>query len=485
MKNTIKFVLDSKIREVTFCKNSDFSPTTTVLNYLRSLPEHKGVKEGCAEGDCGACTVAIAETGVNGKLTYKTVDSCLIFLPMIHGKQLITVENLVVIEKNEKHLHPVQQLMVETNGSQCGYCTPGIVMSLFGIYKNHNMPSRDIIQDALTGNLCRCTGYQPIIEAAEQACIHKGKDHFSKHEKDIISLLNEINSDKELLLLENTEQKYYKPFCLNDALKIRKENPDAIIVSGSTDIALRQTKKKEIFPKILDLSGIDELKIFRREKESLCFGAGMTIEQVRNESVSFIPDMAEILNVFGSLQIRNLATIGGNIGSASPIGDSLPLLFVHEAEVRLKSLKKERILKAEDFIKDYRKTDIRNDELITEVIIPFYDESYKFRSYKISRRKDLDISTVSAAFRLKIEKEKVSDIKIAYGGMAATTKRALITEEVLTGKKWCRENVESAMKILENEFTPLSDARAGAEFRKIAARNLIMKCYLETTEKKH
>ncbi|MFH2141698.1 MAG: xanthine dehydrogenase small subunit [Bacteroidota bacterium] len=483
MKNTVRFVLDGKIKEVCFNRNSDFSPTTTVLNYLRSFPEHKGVKEGCAEGDCGACTVAIAEIGKNSKLTYKTVDSCLVFLPMIHGKQLITVENLAVIEDNKKILHPVQQLMVETNGSQCGYCTPGIVMSLFGIYKNHNKPAREIIEDALTGNLCRCTGYQPIIEAAEQACIHKGKDHFSKNEKNIITLLKEILADKESLLLENKKQLYFKPFTLKDALKIRKENPDAIIIGGSTDVALRQTKKKELLLKIIDISGIEELKNHSVKNNSVYFGSGLTIEQVRKISEGRLPALENILKFFGSLQIRNIATIGGNIGSASPIGDSLPVLFTHEAKVRLKSLDSERILRIEDFIIGYRKTDIRADEIITEVIVPVYDQSYKFSSYKISRRKDLDISTVSVAFRLKTEKNTVSDIIIAYGGMAATTLRALKTEKVLTGKKWCRENVESAMTILENEFVPLSDARAEAKFRKIAAKNLLMKFYLESIEK--
>ena len=173
MKNVIKFILDDKIVEVDFAKHPELKPTTTVLNYLRSYPEHKGVKEGCAEGDCGACTIVLAELYDN-KLIYKTVDSCLVFLPMIHGKQLITVENLATIKGKEKVLHPVQQLMVETNGSQCGYCTPGIVMSLFGLYKNQNNPSREIIEDTLTGNLCRCTGYQPIIEAAEKACKNNG-----------------------------------------------------------------------------------------------------------------------------------------------------------------------------------------------------------------------------------------------------------------------------------------------------------------------
>ncbi len=482
MKNTVCFVLDGKIREVDFSKYHELKPTTTVLNYLRSFPEHKGVKEGCAEGDCGACTIVIAEIGENERLVYKTLDSCLVFLPMIHGKQLITVENLAVIENNEKSLHAVQQLMVETNGSQCGYCTPGIVMSLFGIYKNHQNPTREIIEDALTGNLCRCTGYKPIIEAAQKACVTNGDDHFSKNEIEVIDLLKKINSNTDTLILKNKLQQYFKPFTLSEALRLRKENPNAIIINGSTDIALRQTKKNELFTEILDLSSVPELKCIKEENNNIVFGAGITIEQVRNYSIEKFPALNKILNVFGSLQIRNVATIGGNVGSASPIGDTLPVLFAHCAKIKLQSENSERIVEIEDFIKGYRQTDLINDELITEVIIPKSEKTYLVNSYKISKRKDMDISTVSGAFKLKLNGENVDEIILAFGGMAAVTKRAKETEKLLTGKKWNRENVETAMKTLEKEFTPLSDARSEAEFRSTAAKNLLLKFYLETKQ---
>ena len=455
MKNTVRFVLDGIIREVDFSKYPELKPTTTVLNYLRSFPDHKGVKEGCAEGDCGACTIVIAEIGENEKLVYKTLDSCLVFLPMIHGKQLITVENIAINENNEKVLHPVQQLMVETNGSQCGYCTPGIVMSLFGIYKNHQNPTREIIEDALTGNLCRCTGYQPIIEAAQKACINNSVDHFSKTEKVVVTLLKKINSTSETLILKNKSQKYFKPFILSEALRLKKENPNAIIINGSTDIALRQTKKNELLAEILDLSSVTEFKNIKEEDVDIVFGAGVTIEQVRNFSVEKFPALNKILNVFGSLQIRNIATIGGNVASASPIGDTLPVLFAYCAKIRLQSENSERIISIEDFIKGYRQTDLRNDELITEVIIPKSEKTYLVNSYKISKRKDMDISTVSGAFKLKLNGENVDEIILAFGGMAAVTKRAKETEKLLTGKKWNRENVETAMKTLEKEFTPL------------------------------
>lgn len=476
--SSLKFILDGKIKEIDFRKEQ-INPSTTVLNYLRSLPNHKGVKEGCAEGDCGACTVVISQPD-NGKLIYKAIDSCLLFLPMIHGKQLITVENLEQMINGEKVLHPVQQLMVETNGSQCGYCTPGIVMSLFSLYKNFNNPSIEIIKDALTGNLCRCTGYQPIIKAAQKACVNNGIDHFTEKENEIISLIKKITAEQKTLTFKSKKQVYFKPYTLSEALRLRKDYPNATLINGSTDVALRQTKKKELLHEIIDLSDINELKSFNEDEKNFYFGAGLSMEQVRKFSSGKLPALQNILNVFGSLQIRNLATIGGNVGSASPIGDTIPALFAYKASVKLKSENSERIIPIEEFIKGYRQTIITDDELITEVIVPHVDKNQIIKSYKISKRKDLDISTLSGTFNLKLEKETVSDIILAFGGMAAFTKRAEKTEKFLYGKKWIRENIESAMEILVEEFTPISDARSEAIYRKVAAKNLLMKFFRET-----
>jgi xanthine dehydrogenase small subunit len=456
-----------------------FSPTTTLLNYLRKSSVHKGTKEGCAEGDCGACTVVIAELDDKQKLKYTAIDSCLVFLPMIHGKQIITVENLISEEGREIKLHPVQQSMVDDHGSQCGYCTPGFVMSLFSLYKNEQQPGKESICDALTGNLCRCTGYRPIIEAAAHACIHQGMDQFNNNEKHVAELLLSIQKEELSLQLESGIQSYSRPLALSEALRLKVAQPEAILLSGATDIALRVTKKREILKEIIDLGALRELKTFNTTSKTINIGAGMDLEEIRLRTKEILPALFNMLTVFGSRQIRRLATLGGNIGSASPIGDTLPVLIAYKATVQLKNLEEERIIPMNEFITGYRQTQRRSDEIITSVTIPVPDKSTVVSSYKVSKRKDLDISTVSAGFSLKLKNGIVEEIILAYGGMAEKTKQASEAEEFLINKKWDRKNVEAAAEIIYNEFTPISDARSGAEFRRLAAKNLLIKFWSE------
>ncbi len=476
IQSTIQFVLDNKIVEIDF-KNSPYTPTTTVLNYLRSLPNHKGTKEGCAEGDCGACSVVLASINAEGNLTYKACDSCLIFLPMLQGKQLITVENVGTSDQ----MHPVQKAMVDTDGSQCGYCTPGFIMSMFALYKNHQNPSREVIDDALTGNLCRCTGYRPIIEAAIQSCVNEGKDHFEEKENEVKQLLYHIQHHQRSIHIYTEKQTYFQPKNLKDALGLRRQKPEALLINGATDLALKVTKNKELLPSLIDLSGIQELQQIEDLGKNIIIGSGATLEEIKNYCQEILPALYDTLAVFGSLQIRNLATMGGNLGSASPIGDTPPILMAYDASVIVQSVRGERTIRLLDFITGYRATLLEKDEIITHILVPKPAENVHVKWYKISKRKDLDISTVSAGFRLELdEDEVVKDIRLVYGGMAAMTKRAKEAEEYLLGKRWERSHIEHAMGLIDQAFTPISDARSSKDGRRVMARNLLMKFWVET-----
>jgi len=475
MRNTVTFVLDNKIVNYGFPGTDSFTPTTTVLNYLRSQPDHKGVKEGCAEGDCGACTVVLGELDGGTRIRYRAVDSCLIFLPMLHGKQLITVEDL---RSPTGALHPVQQEMVDSFGSQCGFCTPGIIMSMFALYKNHQQPTREQIDDALTGNLCRCTGYQPIVEAAVRSCAQKCIDHFTEDESRISDLLRSI--PHESLHLHTEHQRYFKPRSLGEAVSLKHQHQDALILNGATDIALRITKGHELIPKIIDLSDIDEMKEIRDTDVSVSIGAGVSLNDITVIAEQHFPALYELLKLFASQQIRNLATLGGNLGTASPVGDTIPLLMAYHAKVIVESLNGRREIDVNDFIRGYRTTALKSDELITSVIIPKTSNGAIIKFYKSSKRRDMDISTVSAGFRLVMKKNTIDEIVLAYGGMADRTKRAVTAERFLVGKRWERGTVEDAMKMIHNDFKPISDVRGSAEFRTVLAKNLLLKFWSET-----
>ena len=472
--NQITFVLNDELVNLNFSDQFGETPITTVLNYLRSRPGYAGSKEGCAEGDCGACTVVIGSLS-DGQISYTAIDACLVFLPMLHGKQLLTVEHL----GNSSHLHPVQSAMVETDGSQCGYCTPGFVMSLLALYKNYNNPSREVINDALTGNLCRCTGYRSIAEAAAISCANDGQDQFTARESDTAKLLASIDSSS--IYIDTKKHVYFRPESLAETLDIKKEYPNILVINGATDIALRVTKLKEHLPEILDLGNVAELKEVKESEGAIHIGAGVVLEHMKTLVQDQFPALYDMLAVFGSKQIRELATLGGNIGSASPIGDIPPVLMAYNALIVLVGSDGERVIPMREFITGYRKTQQANDEIIKSVTLPLAEDNCKVQSYKISKRKDLDISTVSGGFSITLGQDgQVTDVCLAYGGMADQIKRAAKTEAALIGKPWNRDSIEAATNLIDEDFKPISDARAEAEGRTVMARNLLMKFWSDT-----
>jgi xanthine dehydrogenase small subunit len=477
MLSHISFLLDGRIVTIDPSSSSGVSPTTTLLTYLRNLPNHKGVKEGCAEGDCGACTVVLGELCSDGKMHYMAIDSCLVLLPMVHGKQVITVENL---KDSDGTLHPVQQALIDAYGSQCGFCTPGITMTLFALYKSEIAPTQTEIEDAFVGNLCRCTGYRPIVSAAISATsLPNREDHFSRNEAATIALLQRI--PKESLYFNTIQQTYHRPILLQEALDIRRQSPSVLVVNGGTDVALRITKKHELLEEILDVSAVRELKEVVSSHESLILGAGLSLNEVRLLVKEDYPALEEMLDVFGSKQIRNLGTLGGNLGSASPIGDTLPVLMAYGARVRVQNVDGSREILIDEFITGYRRTACRPDELIVAIILPRPVRSTSVRSFKVSKRRDLDISTVSGGFAVRLDDHnRVARCTLAFGGLADRTKRAHSVERQLQGKEWSRSVVEAAAELVKNDFAPITDARAGADFRLVAARNLILKFWMST-----
>lgn len=478
-QTTIRFLLGEKLTEIDFSAESRFKPYTTLLEYLRMLNGRHGTKEGCGIGDCGACTVVIA-CPEEGHLVYKTINSCLVFLPMIDGKQILTVEDLSDRTHEPATLHPVQEALTDTFGSQCGYCTPGIVMSMFGLYKNHQYIDRDLAGEWFSGNLCRCTGYQSILHAVERISGISREDKFSRNENQTINTLNTIRNRKKSFEFSEGNSGYFRPAALLDALDLKKRFPTAELLNGATETGLKRESFIRGTYTLIDLSGIEELNFIRSGNTEYIFGSGVNLQALRSFLSDKIPEFSLMAGLFGSIQIRNLATLAGNIAAASPVSDSLPMLVCLGASIVVESTHGARKIPVEDFITAYRKTCLLPDELITAVIIPVPDAQTKLFYHKHSARNDVDIATVNGAFSMKQDhSETITEIKLCFGAMAPTVKRAEKTENFLLGKIPDKSNIEKASLILDEDFKPISDVRAGAEARRIIAGNMLIKFFSE------
>ncbi len=470
--SAINFVWNNEILKI---NNPD--PNETLLNFIRLKIKKTGTKEGCAEGGCGACTVVLAELKKNN-LIYKTVNACISFVTVLQGKQLIIVEDLV---NNNGSLHPVQKAMVDYHGSQCGFCTPGFVMSLFAMQKNYSSYNNENIKDSISGNLCRCTGYRPIIDAAKSLNNKNSSDKFVKDKKKIINLLRKIKPEN--ININNRNKKYFAPRTIIELKKIIKDNPNSKFLSGGTDLSLIVTKERKDIDNIISLNSINELNFIEKKNEQIVVGASTSLREFELFIKKYYSDFNAILNRYGSVQIRNVATIAGNIATASPIGDTLPLLLSLDAKVVLQNLNKKTILPLKNFFVSYRKTKLKKRQFIHSIIIPISKKNI-FKAYKISKRIDDDISSVCASFNLEIKNKKIKSIKIAYGGMAPIPKRAINCEKILINKNISKENIEKAKKILEKDFKPISDMRASKNYRMKIAKNLLMKCFMEINNNK-
>jgi xanthine dehydrogenase small subunit len=473
-RNTIQFILNGEDIEL-----GTISPRLTLLDWLRLDKRLVGSKEGCAEGDCGACTVLVGRL-LQGKLVYETVNACIRFMGSLHGTHVVTVEHL---KGKDGILHPVQQAMVDCHGSQCGFCTPGFVMSLYGLWLSENNPSRERIEQALQGNLCRCTGYEPIVKAAEQAAAVRPSAIFDPIESTRNAVLEKLKriSEGPSVHISHAGDDLYVPVSIGDLAEIRGLHPHATVVAGSTDVGLWVTKQMRPINPVVFIGGIAALQEIAAGDEKLSIGAGVTYSQALAALAESYPALGRLIPRIGGEQVRNMGTIGGNIANGSPIGDMPPALIALGASITLRSREGVRDVPLEEFFIDYGKQDRQRHEFVESIAVPTLRKDAQFSAYKISKRRDEDITAVLGAFYLRLDgSNKVEEIRLAYGGMAAIPKRATGVETALLGQAWTEANVKAAAAQLGSDFTPLTDWRASAEYRLLAAQNLLTRFYFES-----
>jgi xanthine dehydrogenase small subunit len=473
----IEFVLNGRTEKV-----DQIDPNLSILEWLRTKMRLTGTKEGCASGDCGACTVITGTPGQQGNIRYEAINSCISLIGSLHGKELITVDAF-----RQEPGHPVQRAMMEQHGAQCGFCTPGIVMSLVALHANKEdtVPDDHRLLEALSGNLCRCTGYRPIIEAGRQALVQEWAPE-AKHPAASLGRArdggDEATIHQDSITLNSPEgPRYNAPVSLDELRTLRREFPESRLVAGSTDLALEITQQLKTLDHMISVERVEELKSCRQQGDELVIGAAATYQQFRAALSALWPAFDPMLERLGSLQIRNRGTLGGNIANASPIGDMPPPLMALGATLVLDGPDGERRLPLEDFFHGYKQTDLKPGEFVHSVRVPAPRANEQLHIYKVSKRLDDDISAVLGAFRLTVDNGVVADCRLAFGGMAATPARAPGAEAALKGQPWNNNSVTAAITALASDFSPLTDARASAGYRLQVAGNLLRRALLAST----